>query len=323
MIKNVKRILSIIISVSMCFIYPVNSFALSQQIQKDDLNESKLSEFNHEFELEENDIWETYDEIDGVKYYFKDTPEYTLNVIKDSITRVYLKDKKADILKVYEDDSNTATTDKMFNTIEKDVFNSNYRLISQDIRQSFEKLNLKEEYKVSDFKIGELRTTDYEIAKRIDNKLSEYYGSPYSNKLIDSLSEKGKYAKLYESMHFECYKHLNWWFDAGTTIGVVATIVSWPTTIIGTIFATFTTATGVASLVNSFNSYEYVANVHWNKEVQVGSIYPYRAGKTIKGRVLVGDIDESYRKGKTNKHSDFDDNKLLMRTGINNAIHLN
>ena len=76
-------------------------------------------------------------------------------------------------------------------------------------------------------------------------------------------------------------------------------------------------------MVNSFNSYEYVANVHWNKEVQVGSIYPYRAGKTIKGRVLVGDIDESYRKGKTNKHSDFDDNKLLMRTGINNAINFN
>lgn len=33
--------------------------------------------------------------------------------------------------------------------------------------------------------------------------------------------------------------------------------------------------------------------------------------------------NSAYRKGKTNKHSDFDDNKLLMRTGINNAINYN
>lgn len=31
--------------------------------------------------------------------------------------------------------------------------------------------------------------------------------------------------------------------------------------------------------------------------------------------------NSAYRKGKTNKNSDFDDNKLLMRTGINNAIN--
>ncbi|MDO5714482.1 MAG: hypothetical protein Q4Q07_08625 [Tissierellia bacterium] len=89
------------------------------------------------------------------------------------------------------------------------------------------------------------------------------------------------------------------------------------------ICATYTTATGVVSLVNSFTSYEYVANVHWNKEVKVGSIYPYRAGKTIKGRVLLGDSDAAYRKGKTKQHSDFDNNKSLMRTGINNYINYN
>lgn len=78
------------------------------------------------------------------------------------------------------------------------------------------------------------------------------------------------------------------------------------------ICATYTTATGVVSLLNSFNSYEYVANAHWNKEVKVGSIYLYRAGKTIEGRVLLGDNDASYRKGNIRQHYDFDDNKALI-----------
>lgn len=308
----------------MCFIYPINSFASSQEGIEDRLIESKQLEIEHDFELEEYDAWETYDEIDGVKYYFKDTPQYTINIIEDDSVHVYLKDKSENKLKVYEKTSNYIMKNSIFdNTTQKDSCDFNIGLNDQDIEKYISGFELKEEYNVSDFEVGETRASEYEIARRIDEKLSEYYGSTYSNKFIDSMYEQGKYARLYESMHFERYKYHSWWLDFGTAVGLVATIVSWPTTTIMAICATYTTATGVVSLANSFNSYEYVANVHWNKEVKVGSIYPYRAGKTVKGRVLLGDIDAAYKKGKTNKHSDFDDNKSLMRTGINNYILYN
>lgn len=121
-------------------------------------------------------------------------------------------------------------------------------------------------------------------------------------------------------MHFECYNYSSWWLTSGTAIGIVATWLSCPVKVIQAICATYTTATGVVSLLNSFNSYEYVANAHWNKEVKVGSIYPCRAGKTIEGRVLLGDNDASYRKGNIRQHYDFDDNKALMRKGIEKYI---
>lgn len=321
--KFYNRLLSFVLAMVMCFMIPVNSFVFAQESNKGRLIDNKLVDIGHDNELEEYEIWETYDEKDGVKYYFKDTPQYTINIIGDANIHVYFKDKSKNTLKVYENNQNTITQNSTLNNIKIDLPDFSSGLNDKDIEQYVSNCELKEEYNVSDFEINEFRASDYEIARRIDKKLSEYYGSTYSSKLIDSMSEQGKYAKLYERMHFERYKYHNWWLDAGTAIGLVATVVSWPATTIAAICATYTTATGVISLVNSFRSYEYVANVHWNKEVKVGSIYPYRAGKTTKGRVLLGDKDAAYKKGKTTKHSDFDDNKGLMRIGINNYIEYN
>lgn len=322
--KHYKKILSLVMTIIICVINSVGVFAYSQGIEEDIQFKNRLLEDEHNYEFENDEVWETFDEIDGVKYYFKDTPEYTVNIIENNmIKQVYFKDKNEEILKVYEDTQDSKMNKYLDNDVKDFLYDSNFDLKEQDIQHYISEFDLKEEYDIKEFEMSGLRSSDGEIAGRIDEKLSEYYGEPYSNKFIDSINERGKYAKLYESMHFERYKYRNWWLDAGTAIGVAATIVSWPAGTIARICAVFTASTGVVSLVNSFNSYEYVGNVHWNKEVQVGSIYPYRAGKTIKGRVLLGDLDASYRKGRTNEHSDFDDNESLMIAGINNYINYN
>lgn len=110
---------------------------------------------------------------------------------------------------------------------------------------------------------------------------------------------------------------------AGAAIGIVASIISWPTTTVAAIFATIGIGSGIIGIAKDYTSNEYVANVHWNKVVQVRDIFPYRAGKTINGRIILGDIGAAYDKGKENKNWDFDDNNQLMRTGIKNYIQFN
>ncbi len=322
--NNCKKIISLGLVLSILLVYPINSFAQSQ----DEQNNPRLLEVEHDYDLENSDSWETYDEIDGVNYYFKDAPEYTVNIIKSDKEYIYIKDKKENSLKVYKKDLNVSNTDLRAMKIERNAPNLENEIKYEDIKSYVANADLKEEYNVSDFddslsRTAELRSSDAQITQRIDKKLSEKYGSPYSNKFIDSMKEQGKEAKLYQSMHFERYKYHNWWLDAGTAVGVVATLTTWPASTIAAVCAVFTTSTGVISLVNSFNSYEYVANAHWNKEVKVGSTYPYRSGKTVKGRVLLGDVDAAYRAGKTKQNNDYDDNKALMKTGIKNFIQFN
>ncbi|MDO5714481.1 MAG: hypothetical protein Q4Q07_08620 [Tissierellia bacterium] len=200
MSKYYKRLLSLTLAMVMCFIYPVNSFAFSKDSEEDNLIKNKQLEIEHRLEVEEDDIWETYDEIDGVKYYFKDTPQYTINIIEDTVTHIYIKDKSENTIKVYEKNSNSMMNNSM---LDSEKFDYNFGLNNQDIKKYVENCALKEEYNVKDFEISELRASEYEIARRIDKKLAEYYGSTYSDKYIDSMREKGKQAKLYKSMHFE------------------------------------------------------------------------------------------------------------------------
>lgn len=320
--KLYKKMLSLMMVVIICVINSINIFAYSERIEEDIQNISLEKE--HDFEFENDEVWETFDEIDGVRYYFKDTPNYTLNIIDNNITKqVYFKDKNSETIKVYEDILESTMNNYILNNVKDVLYNSKIHLKEQDIEYYVSEFDLKEEYNIREFEMSTLRSSDGEVARRIEEKLSEYYGDPYSNKFIDSMNEQGKYAKLYESMHFEGYKNNKWLIDAGTAIGVVSSLVSWPASTIMSIFNVYTTSTGVISIVNSFDTYECIGNVHWNKEVKVGSVYPYRAGKTIKGRVLLGDLDASYRKGRTNEHRDFDDNKSLMSTGIDNYINHN
>lgn len=256
---------------------------------------------------EVNDEFIQLDEIDGVLYYFRDTSKFTVTITqyKSGYVEIAYKDKTNNSVKVFDAGVKPRMNLNNFSEISK--------LEGVDTLKVIETIDANT--------INYNRESEYEIAKRIDNKLSEYYGSPYYGKFRGSLTKEGYTANLYESMHFERYKYYNWFLIAGTAISTVATIVSWPASTIMRIFATYTTGTGVVAIINDFTSYEYVANAHWNKEVKVGSVYPYRAGKTINGRVILGDIDAAYRKGTTRQDYDFDDNRLLMETGIYNYIN--
>lgn len=162
-----------------------------------------------------------------------------------------------------------------------------------------------------------------DIAEKIDNALSECYGYPYSERSLDSLTQNGYTAYLTESMHFERYKHYSWFIDAYTTITAVSGWMGITQATVMQIFYTiFNTAISAYSIANDVTGNKYVANVHYNKMVRVFSIYPYRAGKTIPGYAYVGDRDASYeQKGSIREDNDFNENRTLMETGINNYIN--
>lgn len=349
--KFQKRLVSLVLVLSMVVVPFSNNIAFAENANG--TLDYRVLEKEHDDEFIDDEVWETYDEIDGVKYYFKDTSRYTVNVIEDNKGDMYLyvKDKISNTIQSYEKKSEKKFDGLMSSYKEVDIFvldkNSDY----SEIEELINSCQLVEEYKMDDFLLEEsniddlsednnllsqnagvlqekidldeeveLNASTTSVASRVDRKLRSYYGSPFSNRHIGTYREKGKTAKLYHSMHFERYKYHSWGLVAGTTVGMVASIVSLPASTILATCAFVSVGAGFYGLAKSFTANEYVANVHWNKVVQVGSIYPYRAGKTIKGRIFLGDIDAAYSKKGTNQNWDYDDNLLLMKTGIKNTM---
>lgn len=350
--KFQKRLVSLVLVLSMVTVPFSNKIAFAENANG--AIDYRVLETEHDDEFIDDEVWETYDEIDGVKYYFKDTSNYTVNVIEDNKGDMYLyvKDKISNTIQSYEKKSEKKFDGLMSSSKEADIFvldkNSDYN----DIEELVNGCQLVEEYKMDDFLLEEfsiderlednsllsqnaavlqeekinldeeveLNASTTSVGSRVDRKLKSYYGNPFSNRHIGTYRERGKTAKLYHSMHFERYKYRAWGLVALTSVGIVASIVSFPASTILATCAVVSIGAGVYGIAKSFTANEYVANVHWNKVVQVGSIYPYRAGKTIKGRIFLGDIDAAYSKKGTNQNWDYDDNLLLMKTGIKNTM---
>ena len=102
---------------------------------------------------------------------------------------------------------------------------------------------------------------------------------------------KNDVIKLTETKHFE--------EKNAEIMGVPQSVVAW-------IFYTTSSATGVISIINDVTGNKYYANVNYNKEVKVESVYPYRAGKTVYSYAYVGDKRAALVYRKTRKNYDLD-----------------
>ncbi|MBN2898877.1 MAG: hypothetical protein JXO44_08885 [Clostridia bacterium] len=312
-----NRILSLVLTMSLLSSICIYSFA--------DQSISDLS-VNGDFKIIErilNDDGEVVKEISeyqGNLYYYEKNKDQTIAI---DMTR----SGQVDIHKKSNSSKNTVIASKTIEATDK-VSLKNIQATSKDkvalIQQLRNdvvngKIQLTEKSYSSSFEMAEIKSTR-SVASKIDDALEEEYGAPYSNKLIAGKSKDGVYAKLYESKSFYRTKKTSWIINAGTTIGIAAILLGVPQSTIAWIFYTASTGTGVVSIINDVTGNKYIANVNYNKEVEINDVYPYRAGKTVYSYAYVGDKRAALEYRKTTQNSDFSDNIGLLDIGIRNYL---
>lgn len=263
--------------------------------------------------------------LNGMYMYFHDTPEYTiainiytsgrLEIAKFDKIDESLNQKVGNVTEILSLSTSIITTQNSEN-----LFASLEQMVDEGALVLDENLdNMIYSNPASTMSVND---DEAEIAAKIDAELTSIFGSPYSSVYRDHLSSQGYTAYLYESMHFERYKHTSWFLDAGTSIVAIATTLAVSQSIVQKIFTLVGDAFTGLSLYNDVTSDQYVANVHNNKTVKVGTIYPYRAGRSEYGYCYVGDRAAAYKsRNKVKKDYDFDDDESLMQRGIYNFIN--
>lgn len=263
----------------------------------------------------------------GMYMYFHDTPEYTiainmyssgiLEIAKYDKINTSLNQKVGNVNEILSFSTSTLTaqnSESLFASLEQ-MTNAGALVLDENLDNML--------YSNTTSTMG-VNDDETEIAAKIDAELTSIFGSPYSNVYRDSLYSQGYTAYLYESMHFERYKHYSWFLNAGATLSAVAALISLPTSVVLKICTFVGTAATGYSLYSDITANKYVANVHNNKTVKVGTNYPYRAGRSEYGYCYVGDKSASYvSRDKVSQDYDFDDNEALMQTGIYNYINYN
>lgn len=304
------------------------TFAHANNVKYDDENEFDTIIY----EESDNEIVELI-ELDGTYFYFQDTDEYTLSITKypSGNVNVVKNDKLNNSLEESIITENQDNEIQMFSARDIDII-SEMKLLSErvldnqieletDLSHYFENVvTYDEEEVIIDGNIHSNRS----VASLIDEELSGEFGSPYNDRLRGGLSYRGYSASLYESMHFTRSKYTSWFINAGTAVGIVASLMGIPTSLVLKIFTYTSIGVGVYSIIADVTGNKYYADVHNNKTVKVKDIYPYRAGRSEYGFCYVGDKSAAYQsRNKVRQDYDFDDNTGLMRKGIDNYIDFN
>jgi hypothetical protein len=312
-----KKVLSLVLVLVLAFGMVTSSFASSRL----DSLESVDKDFNiiEQVKDKEGEVIKEISEYNGVVYYFEKSDEYIITIDMDLNNDMHVNKK------------NNIEKD---NTFYSTVLKPNKKIVGDKSMQLDNKITLIKETRdgVVNEKIF-LKAKKYEtnnsivenqksstVAEKIGEALEDKYGSEYSNRLIGGRTEQGIYAKLYESKSFYMNKSFNYFAASGTAVGLVALFWGMPQNTIAWICYCYTTGTGVLAVFNDVTGNKYTANVNYNKRVKINSTYPYRAGKTIYSYALVADKAAHLDYRKVRKNFDFDDNILLLSTGIENYL---
>ena len=163
--------------------------------------------------------------------------------------------------------------------------------------------------------------TDRDVQASVyDRLLSKCYQAgepaPYYNYLRQTKYYRGVYGYLYHTNSYSISQQ------------------SWVTVFAGDMLSTIASAlfTGVGSIrdvimffIDSYGNYrasrngsvgKYDVYQHGNKDVKVGNMYPYRAGRTRAWEGIVGDYGEVLNDRYTSYDYDYFDNNALLTTGI-------
>ena len=188
-----------------------------------------------------------------------------------------------------------------------------------------EKHSIQEFATVTDLTEGEevnlLQAGTFSVSK-INNSLAEVYGAQYTNKYLTSMTRDGYTGYLYEHMTFGSSPKTSFFFNALASIGIVATAVGTPITGLLGIAAWISAAGGAYQLLKPTDFDQWNSTVYLQKEVKVGTVYPYRAfyDRSLisvtgdRGNAALSSVKSTY------KSSDYDNNSSILNTGITNYI---
>lgn len=312
-----KKILALILVLTLSLGMITSSFASSRS--------ASLTSVNKDFNIieqvkdKEGEIIKEISEYNGVVYYFEKCDKHIITIDMDVNNDMHVNKKN----NIEKDNTFYSTVLKSSQKIagDKSTQLDNKITLIEETRDRVvnEKifLNVKK-YETNDSIVENQKSST--VAEKIGEALEEDYGSEYSNKLLGGKTEHGIYAKLYESKSFYMKKKISWFFGSGTLVGIVAIFWGLPQSTIAWICYCTATGTGLLSIANDITSNKYIANINYNKRVKIDSVYPYRAGKTIYTYAYVGDRNAALVYRKVRENHDFDDNGLLLSTGIENYL---
>lgn len=265
---------------------------------------------------------------DGIcNYYFYDTTLFTISICHNFMTgyyETYLKDKSTDYMYIKSSyNKNLKGTISEYEKLSKNEFNNtcgktNVNIVSSNVKKiSLSKFKLQKGINKNNVHgdngaPGEppsttKRLNESTIAKYIDTELIKEYGNPYSNIISSQSFEYGNSGMEKTSKNFYRTKKISWLINAGSSIGLVMSIMSIKAATAKAIFFTVVSAaSGIVSIANDCTSGDYIANVNYNKSVWVNNRAMGGAGKTISGIAHVGDKGASYSKGSTRQHPQYD-----------------
>lgn len=301
------------------------------------LNVSAASSLNELSEI--NDKYSESFELNGVQYFYEDTNNYTLSITKapNGEESIAYKDKLSsnddEIYYQYtpgttenknsqatakEISSLNATEERELNTIKEKVLNNEITLEKHSIKDFATVTHSNES------KDASLLAADTSSVSKVNYSLSQVYGEQYVNKYLTSLTKDGYTGYLYQHMTFGATPKTSFAFDALAAIGIVATAVGTPISTLLGIAAWVSAVGGSYQLLKPTSFDTWTAKVYYQKEVKVGTIYPYRSFYDLtlqavtgsQGYAALSEVKSTY------KSSDYDNNTSILSTGIANYIKI-
>lgn len=140
----------------------------------------------------------------------------------------------------------------------------------------------------------------------------------YLNYLRASMTKNGVTAKLYHSVTYNIKDYDYTFVVAKTALSVLMALTGLPTAKLKLIISLALTADGIYQTVKDINVGKFDTYAYENKNVMIGDVQPYWAGRTVKWTAITGDIGAALTFDYENKHNDFDDNNALLETGLRN-----
>ena len=109
-------------------------------------------------------------------------------------------------------------------------------------------------------------------------------------------------------------------FTAGTLVGIIASVLSLPHSVILAACSVISVGTSLYALKYDVKPKVFTANVNNAKEINVKQYWPYRADWEYIGKAFIGDLDAAYVYRKSFKNNDYSDDIKLMKKAIDNYI---
>lgn len=303
---------------------------------------SESLKLNEELDtIEREEVIEETFEINNIKYYFKDTPTYTLTVEmysngKKSVSYndkneniVYFNENIEDNLKV--SDSTNAPELTMTNKTLKNNDIEKLKQVAEDVLNNKIELEVFDDYSIKEEPVQALKSNvvaaNISQSQLIVNLLTKEIGAEFTSKHLATGYYRNHTGYVYQSRIFSGTQTgaiLSRVLQAGTGLGVIMSMLSLPKDKTMRLLTFGVSATGVISLLTSSTVKTYNAYVTYTKTAKVGSIYPYRSFKEYKTTVhTLTKTAESTGYVLRYENVDYADNNAIIRKGIDNYIMYN